>query len=111
MEIDERKAAVVFSFVAVAGIALLFFLSETPYRSSVAEALLAEPNALVEVTGTAANVTPGKFMICERLCVSVKTKGIPSAALLYEGREAVVLGRVKEYQGNRYLEAEKVTLR
>ena len=111
MEIGEKLSAVVFSFVAVIGIALLFFLSETPNKSSVAEALLAQPNTLVEVTGVAANITLEKFMLCERLCVSVKAKGIPSAALLFEGRETIVLGRVKEYQGNRYLEAEKITLR
>jgi hypothetical protein len=110
MEIGEKQMAVVFSFVAVMGIALLFLLSETPKKSSVAEALLAEPNTLVEVAGAAANVTPEKFMLCERLCVSIKTRAIPSAALLFEGRSAIVLGRVKEYQGNRYLEAEKITL-
>jgi len=110
MEIDEQKAAVVFSLVAVAGIALLFLLSETAAEASVAEALVAAPNSLLEISGTAANVTSEKFMLCDTLCLSVRAKGISSAALLFDGREAVVLGRVKEYQGNRYLEAEKIML-
>ena len=108
MLLDEKKVAVAACLFAVAGIALLFFMSETPKAMSVAAALVAEPNTLAQVGGKAANVTGGKFSLCERLCISVLSNGIPSASLLSEGRSAAVLGRVKEYRGNRYIEAEKI---
>ena len=110
MRIDEKKVVKAAAVFAVAGIALLFLMSETPKKMSVAQALVAEPNTLAQVGGKAANITNGKFYLCERLCISVKSGGIPSAELLSEGRGASVLGRIKEYRGNRYMEAEKIDL-
>ena len=110
MRLDEKKVVLAASVFAVAGIALLFFMSETPKIASVAEALVAQENTLVEIRGYAANVTSEKFSLCERLCISVRSSGIPSAQLLDDGRGAIVLGRVKEYRGSRYLEAEKIGL-
>lgn len=110
MLLDERKVAASAIVAAVMGIALLFLMSETPMRASVAEALVAEPNSLLEVSGSAFNMTNGKFSLCGGLCISVRSMGIPSAELLSEGRGVLVLGRVKEYMGRRYLEAEKIVL-
>lgn len=109
MEIDERKAAVVFSFVAVTGIAFLFLLSETAKESSVAEALVAAPNSLLKISGRAENVTSEKFMLCDTMCISVRTGESPSAALLYNGRAATAIGRLKDYRGSVYIEAEVIT--
>ncbi|MFA6489968.1 MAG: hypothetical protein WCT52_04790 [Candidatus Micrarchaeia archaeon] len=110
MEIDERKVAIAAAIAAVAGILLLFFLAETPRESSVAESLIAAPNTLLEITGEAANITTDRFQLCDRVCISVKGMGLPSSGLLSGGERAVVLGRVKEYMGRRYVEAEKITL-
>lgn len=85
-------------------------MSETPRAASVAQALVAEPNSLLVISGAAANVTGGKFLLCDRVCLSVRDNGIPSASLLFNGRDATVTGRVKEYRGNRYFEAEKIEL-
>ncbi len=111
MLLDEKKVVVAASLFAAAGIALLFFLSETPKAMSVAQALVAEPNTLALVSGQAANVTGGKFSLCDRLCISVLSSGIPSASLLSEGRIATVFGRIKEYRGNRYFEAERIDVK
>jgi hypothetical protein len=108
MLVDEKNVVAAAALFAAAGIALLFFLSETPRKASVAEALVAEQNSLLEISGQAANVTSDKFLLCDRLCISVRSNGIPSALLLSQGRHASVLGRVKEYMGNRYIEAEKI---
>lgn len=110
MELDEKKVVLAASLSAVAGIALLFFMSETPKTASVAEALVAQENTLVEIRGEAANATGEKFSLCDRLCISVRSRGIPAAQLLHDGRSAAVLGRVRAYQGSRYLEAEKISL-
>ena len=110
MEIDEQKVAIAAAIAAVAGILLLFFLAETPRESSVAESLIATPNTLLEITGEVANATSEKFQLCDRVCISVKNMGLPAAGLLANGERAVVLGRVKEYMGRRYVEAEKITL-
>lgn len=102
-------------------------MSETPQHASVAQALVAEPNSLLVISGAAANVTDGKFLLCDKvrtriagaeigepqlswICISIRGNGMPSAALLYSGRDAIVTGRVKEYRGNRYFEAEKIEL-
>lgn len=107
-QVDEKRIVLAAALFAIAGIALLLFMSETPRNASVAEALVAEPNTLLIVGGMAANVTADKFSLCDKVCVSVRSNGIPSASLLFNGRNAVVTGRVKEYRGNRYFDAEKV---
>ena len=100
MEIDERKVAIAAAVAAMAGIALLLFMSETPKKASVAESLVAAPDSLLEITGTVANVSADKFQICDIVCISVRNQGLPSAALLRNGGRAVVLGRANEYMGN-----------
>ena len=62
MRLDEKKVVLAASVFAVAGIALLFFMSETPKIASVAEALVAQENTLVEIRGYAANVTSEKIL-------------------------------------------------
>ena len=108
MRVDERRIVLAAAAFAIAGIALLLFMSETPRNASVAEALISEQNSLLVVSGMAANVTADKFSLCDKVCISVRSNGIPSASLLFSGRNAVVTGRVKEYRGNRYFEAEKI---
>jgi DNA/RNA endonuclease YhcR with UshA esterase domain len=110
MQIDEGKTALASALLAAAGIALLFLLSETPRPCSVAQAAVALPSTLVQVKGTAANVTPEKFLLCDRVCISVRGEGIPAASLLREGQPASVLGRVREYRGGKYIVAEKIGL-
>ncbi|MCX6769856.1 MAG: hypothetical protein NT051_04225 [Candidatus Micrarchaeota archaeon] len=108
MEIDERGIAISATIFAVIGIALLLFLSETPAKATVAQALIAPQNSLLLLRGTVANVTADKFSLCEgALCISVKKKSSPSANLVRNGAEASILGRVKEYMGQRYFEAEQ----
>jgi len=109
MEIDEKKIALAAAVFAVAGIALLFFLSETPRDASVAEALVAPANSYLGIKGIAQNITSDKFYICQHeLCISMKKGTLVSAQLVAEGSDLHVLGRVKEYKGNRYFEAEKI---
>jgi len=109
MEMDEKKIALAAAVFAVAGIALLFFLSETPRESSVAEALVAPANSYLSISGTAQNITADKFYLCERgLCISMKKGELVSAQLVAEGSGLQVLGRVKEYKGSRYFEAERI---
>ena len=108
MRIDEQKAAIASAVAAAAGILLLFFLAETPRGASVAEALVANPGSLLEISGAAMNITDGKFQLCDRVCISVRDSELPSARLLYQSCRATVLGRVQEYRGNRYFEAEKI---
>ena len=112
MEIDEKKIALAAAVFAVAGIALLFFLSETPREASIAEALVAPANSYFSITGIAQNITADKFYICQHeLCISMKKGGIVSAQLVADGSELRVLGRVKEYKGSRYFEAEKIEVK
>lgn len=111
MQLDEKKVIIAACLAAVVGIALLFLMNESPRRMNAAQALVAQANTLAEVAGTAENVTGGKFSLCDRLCISVRFSGIPAAYLLSEGRSAIVLGRIKEYRGNRYLEAEKIDVK
>ncbi|MFA6328120.1 MAG: hypothetical protein WCY41_01605 [Candidatus Micrarchaeia archaeon] len=112
MEMDERKVALAAAVFAVAGIALLFFLSETPREASVAEALVAQANSYLSITGVAQNITADKFYLCQRgLCISMKKGGIVSAQLVEDGNELRVLGRVKEYRGARYFEAESIWMK
>ncbi|MCX8197885.1 MAG: hypothetical protein N3F07_01680 [Candidatus Micrarchaeota archaeon] len=108
---DERRIAAASALVALVGIALLFALSESPEKTSVAGAMVSEENSLVEIEGAAENLTSGKFMLCDRVCISVRHQNIPSARLLSQGRQVSVVGRVKEYMGRRYLEAEKLAVR
>lgn len=108
MRVDEQRIVLAAAAFAIAGTALLLLMSETPRNASVAEALVAEQNSLLILSGAAENVTADKFALCDKLCISVRSKDIPSALLLSGGREAIVTGRVKEYRGNRYFEAEKV---
>ena len=109
MEMDERKIALAAAVFAVAGIALLFFLSETPREASVAEALVAPANSYLSLSGIAQNVTADKFYLCQHeLCISMKKGELVSAQLVAQGSEVSVLGRVKEYQGSRYFEAERI---
>ena len=112
MEIDERKIALVAAVFAVAGIALLFFLSETPREATVAEALVAPANSYLSITGVAQNVTADKFYLCQQgLCISMKKGEIVSAQLVADGSELRVLGRVKEYKGSKYFEAERIEVK
>lgn len=108
---DERKIVLAAIAFAIAGIALLLFLSETPRSASVAEALVSEPNSLLIVSGTAANVTAAKFYLCDHVCISARGNGLPSAYLLTNGRAAIVTGRVQEYQGNVYFVAENIEVK
>ncbi|MCX6771506.1 MAG: hypothetical protein NTX79_05625 [Candidatus Micrarchaeota archaeon] len=109
MELDERKIALAAAVFAVAGIALLFLLSETPREASIAEALVAPANSYLSLSGAAQNITADKFYLCQReLCISMKKGGLVSAQLVSDGSGLQVLGRVKEYKGSRYFEAESI---
>ena len=109
MEMDEKKIALAAAVFAVAGIALLFFFSETPREASVAEALVAPANSYLSLSGAAQNVTADKFYLCERsLCISMKKGELVSAQLVEDGNELHVLGRVQVYQGSRYFQAESI---
>ena len=111
MEMREKHVALAAAVAAVAGIALLFFLSETPREASVAEALVAPANSYLWISGIAGNVTADKIYLCQyRLCIGMK-KTLVSAQLVEEGSGLHVLGRVKEYQGSRYFEAEKIEVK
>lgn len=107
-QVGEKRIVLAAAAFAIAGIALLLFMSETAQNATVAEALVAEQNSLLVVNGMAANVTAEKFSLCSSVCMSVRSNGIPSASLLFNGRNAIVTGRVKEYRGNRYFDAEKI---
>jgi len=111
MQIDENKTALAAALLAVAGIALLFLLSETAEKTSVAQALVAQPNSRLEIAGTAANVTAEKFQLCDRVCISVRSQGLPSASLLSNGRMASVKGRLKEYKGSKYVVADTIEVK
>jgi hypothetical protein len=112
MEMDETKIALAAAVFAVVGIALLFFLSETPHEASVAEALVAPANSYLGINGIAENVTADRFYLCQRnLCISMKKGSLVSARLVAEGNGLHVLGRVKEYQGRRYFEAERIEMK
>ena len=111
MRIGERKIVLAAAAFAIAGIALLLLMSETAQGASVAQALVSEPNTLLIVSGTAANVTAEKFSLCDKVCISVRSNNLPTALLLANGKGAVVTGRVKEYRGNKYFEAEKIEVK
>jgi uncharacterized membrane protein len=112
MEIDEKRIALAAAVFAVAGIALLFLLSETPREASIAEALVAQANSYLAISGTAQNITADKFYLCQRgLCISMKKGELVSAQLVSVGSALRVLGRVKEYKGSRYFEAEKIDVK
>jgi hypothetical protein len=109
MWVDEGRATLLAAAVAVAGTLLLLLFSGTPQKAGVAQALLSEPGAYVELSGSASNVTSGKFLVCEgKLCISVRAGKAPLSRLVYEGRWITATGRVQEYMGNRYIEAEKI---
>ena len=109
MEMDEKKIALAAAVFAVAGIALLLFLSETPREASVAEALVAPANSYLSIDGIAENVTADKFYLCQHeLCISMKKGDIVSAQLVAQGSGLRVTGRVNVYKGSRYFEAEKI---
>ena len=108
MMLDEGKIVAAAALFSVVGIALLLFMAETPQQASVAQALLSGQNALVRIYGTAANVTSEKFLLCDPLCISVRSNDLPSARLLADGRQASVVGRMKDYMGRKYVEAESI---
>jgi len=109
MEMDEGRIALAAAVFAVAGIALLFLLSETARDATVAEALVSPANSYLSISGTAQNITADKFYLCERgLCISMKKGGLVSAQLVADGSDLRVLGRVKVYKGSRYFEAERI---
>ncbi|MCX8174950.1 MAG: hypothetical protein N3E51_01980 [Candidatus Micrarchaeota archaeon] len=108
MGLDQRSIVLGAASLAAAGIALLFLMAETPRKATVAEAMIAEENSLLVIYGTAQNATFGKFMLCDRLCILVRAGNIPSSHLLFSGRSAAVTGRVRQFRGSRYLEAEKI---
>ena len=112
MEMDEKKVALAAAVFAVAGIALLLFLSETPREASVAEALVAPANSYLSISGVAQNVSADKFYVCQHeLCISMKKGELVSAQLVSYGSSLRVLGRVKEYQGSKYFEAERIEVK
>ena len=111
MQVDERRIVLAAAAFAIAGIALLLFLSETPRNASVAEALVSEPNSLLVLSGTAENVTAAKFSLCDRICISVRGNNLPTALLLVDGKNAIVTGRVQSYQGNVYFVAENIEVK
>ncbi|MCX6772850.1 MAG: hypothetical protein NTV88_03730 [Candidatus Micrarchaeota archaeon] len=96
---------------AIAGIALLLLMSETAQGATVAQAIVSEPNTLLVVSGTAANVTADKFSLCDRVCISVRSNGLPTALLLVNGKATVVTGRMKEYRTAKYMVAEKIEVK
>ena len=108
MELDEKGIVLAAAAFAVAGILLLLLFSETPKNASAAQALIEPENTLVIVTGQAQGVGTDKFSLCDIVCISVRSNGLATAGLLENGRQATVTGRVMEYQGNRYMEAEKI---
>ncbi|GEM_PF-974952 len=109
MEMDERKIVLAAAVFAVVGISLLFLLSETVRDASVAEALVAPANSYLRISGTAQNVTADKFYICQyKVCISVKKGELVSAQLVSVGSSITALGRVKEYKGSKYFEAERI---
>ena len=108
MQADAGKMTVAAAAFALIGIAMLLFMSETAQSMSVAQASVAQDNTLVTISGTAANVTGGKFALCSKVCISVQDGTLPLAALLSNGRQVAVTGRVQEYMGRRYIEAESI---
>jgi DNA/RNA endonuclease YhcR with UshA esterase domain len=108
MHLDEGKIAFSAAVCAALGIALLFAFSETAQSATAASALVSQENSLLLVSGTARNVTSDKFLLCDVVCISIRKQGTVPGELVREGGEVKVLGRVHEYRGNRYLEAEKI---
>lgn len=108
MRVDERKIVIASVCFAVIGICILFFLSETPQKVTVAQAIISDENTLVVLEGTATNITAKKFLICDSLCISVQKNDLPASYLIKEGDYVVIRGRVKEYYKNKYIEAEKI---
>jgi len=108
MRLDERGIAAAAALFAIFGIALILVFSETPHEMRVAEALIAQEKTLVSLSGTAMNVSGGRFLICDSLCVSVRAGGMASYPLVAEGNFVSVTGRMKEYMGRKYVEAEKL---
>ena len=108
MEIDDGKIALASALFAIAGILLLLLLSETPVEASAACALVSNENSLVRVSGIASEVSAEKFLLCNGACASVRGKISP---ILTNGREVTVLGRVKRYRDNGYIEAERIEIR
>ncbi|VVC01880.1 Uncharacterised protein [uncultured archaeon] len=108
MEIGEREIVIASAAFAIIGIALLFFLSEAPQDASIAQASVSQENSLFILHGAVANATSDKFLLCDSVCISVRSNGLPSALLLYGGRNATVQGRVKSYMGKVYVEAERI---
>lgn len=111
MEIDERKIIIASIAFAVIGIALLFFLSETPQKASVASASVAQANSLLIIDGSAANITSDKFLLCDVVCISVRNNGLPEALLISKGRNVTVQGRAENYMGSQYIDAEKIEVK
>lgn len=108
MRLGERGAIVASVLAAAAGIALLFLLANEPQKASVAQALLLPENSLVELSGTAANVTADRFLLCDSMCISVRKNGLPAGNLVANWREIKVRGTVQKYRGNSYIEAERI---
>jgi hypothetical protein len=109
MEVGERGIALASAAFAIVGIALLLFFAEKPYDASVAEAMFLPPNTLLKVGGTAVNVTADRFLLCrDYVCISVRKGESASSQLVAAGRDLSVTGRVKEYLGRRYVEAQWV---
>lgn len=112
MEIDEGKVALAAAVFAVAGIAVLFLLSEAVRDASVAEALVAPANSYLRIEGTAQNVSADKFYVCQyNVCISMKKGELVSAQLVADGSSISAVGRVREYKGSKYFEAERMEVR
>jgi hypothetical protein len=112
MRVDEGRATLLAAAIAVAGTLLLLFFSGTPQKVGVAQALLSEEGAYVQLSGSATNATAGKFLICENaLCITVRADDAPLSHLVYEGRWVTATGRVQVYMKNRYLVAERIEAR
>ena len=111
MKIDENRIIIASIVFAIVGIVLLFFLSETPQNASVASAIVSPQNSLLIVNGTVENITSDKFLLCNNVCISVKTNGLPSALLLSKGRNASVKGRVNAYMGKTYMVAQEIEVK
>ena len=112
MEVGDGGIALASAAFAIVGIALLLFFAERPTDASVAEALLLPPNTLLRMGGTAGNVTADRFLLCgDHVCISVRKGETASAQLVSAGRDLLVTGRVKEYLGRRYVEAEWVEMK
>ncbi|MCX8196768.1 MAG: hypothetical protein N3G80_00405 [Candidatus Micrarchaeota archaeon] len=109
VHLDEQRIVALAAFFAIAGTFLLFL--EIPTVTTVGRALIEAENTLVRLEGYAANVTQQKFLLCQKtLCITVQARGSVAGKLVGEGQNVVVVGKIKNYRGAKYVEAQKIQL-